>query len=213
LNPQRNVVKNNRIELARLPREKGIWRLLHSRHNMSAYRNKPVIGKQQSSTTYSKTDDSSGCVWSLLIIVISYFVLSAISRVTSNTGSKIDQIICYGSLICIVIMMFVEARNTDRKNKAVWAERQQWKMSCKSAELTIVNRSEAEICDDGYRFYTSPCYLELEMNSDQRMVSPNQTTVGVHVKNYIYKPLEKCSTVRIYYQPESPLAFLLESEV
>jgi hypothetical protein len=104
-----------------------------------------------------------------------------------------------------------------RENEAEVAERrqkkQQWKMGCISVELTILRRHESGVYDDGHRYHTYPCGLELEMNSDQRAVSPLQTVVSVEVSDYIYKRLKRCNTVCIYYMPESPLTFLLEDEL
>ena len=100
-----------------------------------------------------------------------------------------------------------------RDSQVAAEERQQWKNACKSAELTIINRHESESYDDGYRYRTAPCRLELEMNSDQRAVSPNQTIVSVSVSDTVYKRLEKCDSVRIYYLSGSPMTFLLEGEL
>jgi len=181
---------------------------------MNAYRKKPEIGRTKSLTSYPKSDDDPMfCVKFPLIIVISYFVLSAIFRVTSNSGSKLDQIVCYGTLICFVIIMLLGARDTFRDSQLAAEERQQWKNACTSAELTIINHHEGGSYDDGYRYHSFPCRLELEMNSDQRAVSPNQTIVSVNVSDTIYKRLEKYNTVRIYYMPGSPMIFLLEDEL
>ena len=181
---------------------------------MNAYRKKPEIGKTNSLPSHPKFDDDPmGCVKLPLIIVISYLVLSAIIRVTSKSGSKLDQIVCYGTLICFVIIMLLGARDMYRDSQEAAAERQQWKNFYISSELTIMNRHEGGSYDDGYRYHTVPCRLELEMNSDQRAVSPNQTIVSVSVSDNIYKRLENRNTVRIYYMPESPMTFLLEDEL
>ena len=183
---------------------------------MNAYRKKPEIGKTNSLPSYPKSDDDSrACVWIPLIIVISYFVLSAIIRVTSNSGSKLDQIVCYGTLICLVIIMLLGARDLYRDSQVAAAERQQWKNACISAELTITNRHEGGSFwyDYGNRYLRAPYQLELELNSNQRTVSPGQTIVSVEVSADIYKRLEECKTVRIYYMPESPMTFLLEDEL
>jgi hypothetical protein len=153
------------------------------------------------------------CVRLPLVIVISYFVLSAIIRVISNSGSQLDQIICYGALICLLIVILVGAWDMIRDSQMAAAKTQQWKNACIKAELTIINRYEGGSYDDGDRFHTVSASLELEMNSDQRAVSPNQTSVKVDVSAYTYKRLKKRKTVRIYYMPESPMTFMLEDEL
>ena len=107
------------------------------------------------------------------------------------------------------------AQDAYQESKAREAERKKWARECKTALLTIVSRNEAVSWWDDYsnRYHNVPNSLGLEMNSDQKAVSPNQTTVEVKVSQYVYDRLEKCSTVRIYYMPESPLTFLLEDEL
>ncbi len=181
---------------------------------MFAYRNKPEIGKTKQLTTHPQSgDDPMACVWIPLIIGGSYFVLSAIVRVTNNAGSRLDQMICYGALICFVILLLLGARDQYRDSQAARAERQEWKKACKTAELAILNRRERGGFDDGYRWHSVPCRLELEMSADQRAVAPNQTIVSVSVNDLVYKRLEKRSTVRIYYRPAFPMNFLLEDEL
>jgi hypothetical protein len=153
------------------------------------------------------------CVIVPLFIVVSFFVLMAIARVTTNSGSWLDQVICYGALSVLVIIMLLGAYAMGRDSLAASAQLEEWKNSCMSAELTIINRHESGSFDDGYRIHSTPCRLELEMNSDQRAVSPNQSGVEVKIDDYIYKRLEKRSTVRIYYRPEAPMTFLLEDEI
>ncbi len=182
---------------------------------MNAYRNKPDIGKTDTWRPQKSGDDPMGCVWSLLFIVVSYFVFSAITRVTSGSGSKLDQLICYGALVCFVIIVLVGTRGLHEENKARKAERIKWAKSCKTALMTIVNRREASSWwdDYSYRYMNSPNRLELEMNSDQKAVRRNETIVTVEVSQYVYERLKACGTVRIYYMPESPMAFLLEEEL
>ncbi len=183
---------------------------------LPAYRKEPEIDKTKSLSSHTKPDDERGSyVGALLFIVIAYFVLSAIGRVMSSSGSKLDQIVCYGTLICFVIGMLLEARHAHRESQARKAERQRWAKDCKTALLTIVSRQEASSWWDdlSYRYRYSDASLKLEMNSDQRAVSPNQTIVSAKVSDYIYKRLKECDTVRIYYMPESPLTFLLEEEL
>lgn len=158
-----------------------------------------------------------GCIWSVLFIVIAYYVISAMIRVTSRSGSGLDQMICYGALICFVIIMILGVRKMYKNGQEVAAERQQWKNTCVFADVAILNRrySPGGANDDDYEFhYYKPTYrLDLEMNSDQRAVAPNQTVLSVDVNRSTYEKLEKRDTVRIYYKPGSPLTFLLEEEI
>jgi hypothetical protein len=190
--------------------------IIRGRQKMMGFREKPKFGVTEP-LAYDRgsDDDSWGCILMPLGIVISYFVLSAILRVTSNSGSKLDQIICYGTLICFVIIMLVGVRDERRKSKAEKAERKRWAEDCKPASLTIVSRRVAISWWDDYsnRYRNAPNSLGLEMNSDQKAASPNRTIVNVEVSQYVYERLEKCSTARIYYKPETPLVFLLEDEI
>ncbi len=183
---------------------------------LTAYRKEPDVGKPAPRTPPRDFgNDPMGCVWYLLAIVISYFALSAICRVTSNTGSDLDKMIFYGALICFVIMLLLAIRDWWKESDARRAERQAWAKGCQTALLTIVSRYEAVSWwdDYAYRYHNAPCRLELEMNSDQKSVCPNQTIVDVKVDQYVYDRLKECRTVRIYYLSESPLTFLLEEEV
>jgi hypothetical protein len=177
---------------------------------MNAYRIKPKLGGTQTS---EEKREPLGCGWSLLIIVILYIVLSAILRVTSNTGSQLDQIICYGALIVFLIVLILGIRGIYQNDKALEAERQKWQQSCMSAQLNIVNRHEGGVYDDGYKCHTFPCRLELEMDEAQRAVVPHQTTIIVEVSNYLFEQLKTRDSVRIYYKPETPLTFSLEDEL
>jgi hypothetical protein len=133
----------------------------------------------------------------------------------SNSGSNLDRTICYGTLIFFVILMLRGVQAEYQASKARKAEREAWEKGCKTASLVIVRRSPALSWwdDSAYRPMRTPDSLELEMNSDQKVASPTQTTVYVNVSPHVYKHLEKSSTVRIYYMPESPLTFLLEDEL
>jgi hypothetical protein len=182
---------------------------------MKAYRKKPKISKPNSMPSHQKSDDSMFCCLLPLIIVISYFVLSAIIRVTSNSGSKLDQIVCYGTLICCGIIMLLGVRDMYQGLRTMKREREKWAEGCSTGQLTILSRREAKSWWDDYanRFQNIPYSLDLEMNSDQKAVSPNQTVVSVRVSDHIYKRLEGYNSVRIYYESESPLTFLLEDEL
>ena len=181
---------------------------------MTAYRTKPKIGDTQAAEAMPKAgDDQIGCLWIPPVIVISYIVLFAIMRVLSNAGSKLDQTICYGALIIVAIVFILGMRDMYRDHKVRAAETKKWLKACAVAQVEIMDRHEGGSYNDGYdRFRYFPCRLELAMNADQRAVSPNQTTVSVDVSQSIYDKLAARDTVRIYYLPEAPLAFLLEEE-
>jgi hypothetical protein len=185
---------------------------------MKATRQKPVINKEWDTFNPPKPDnDSMSCVIIPIGIIISYFALSAIFRVTSNAGSKLDQIICYGALIFFVIIMILGLRSWYRESNVREAEKRQWKSTCAFSDVAIVSRHHSPsvtIEDDyGVHHYRSSARLELEMNLDQRTVAPNQTSVSVTVNENIYEKVENRNTVRIYYQPESPMTFMLEEEL
>ncbi len=182
---------------------------------LTAYRKEPDIGRPAPGTPQGNKYEPLGCGWSLLVTVIAYFVLSAICRVTSNTGSDLDKMIFYGALVCFVIVMLLGMQQSRKESNARQAERQAWAKGCKTALLTIASRHEAASWwdDYAYRYHNAPCRLELEMNSDQKSVCPNQTIVDVEVNQSVFDRLKECPTVRIYYPPESPLTFLLEDEV
>ena len=151
------------------------------------------------------------CILLPIAIVVSYIVLSAIVRVTSNSGSKLDQIICYGALICVVVILLLGARDLWQQGRARAAEKAKWAEGCGTAILTIVSRRGASSWWDDYSngYRNAPNSLSLEMNSDQKAVSPHDTVVTAAVSKYVYDRLENRNTVRIYYMPESPLTFLL----
>jgi hypothetical protein len=183
---------------------------------MSARRTEPKFGKTDSLPSYRKSDDDPmSCVLLPIAIVVSYFVVSAIVRVTSNSGSKLDQIICYGALICFVIIVLLGARNLYQDGKARAADKAKWAEGCTTALLTIASRHRAFTWWDDYyeRGRSAPNCLRLEMNADQKEVSPHDTIVQVNVSQHVYDRLEDRDTVRIYYMPESPLTFLLEDEL
>jgi len=183
---------------------------------MYAHRIRPEPGKSTSQTSPAGSGDKPlGCFWSAIIILIAYFVINAIVRVTSNSGSKLDQVICYAALICFVIILILGVRDMRRESKAKQTARVNWATACKTTQLTIVRRGEAASWWDDYsnRYHTSPNHLELEMNPDQIAASPYHTTIRVEVSQFVYDRLKERSTVRIYYQPEAPLTFLLEEEL
>lgn len=187
---------------------------------MNASRIKPEILKKETLQSPPKSsDDSMGCITLPLGIVISYFITSAVVKSMLNTATKLEQYVCYGTLVFFVIMAVLAARDRYKESQARAAERAGWASSCKTECLNIVSRQKAKTTswwdDYSYRYhnYRRPNLLMLEMNTQQRAVSPDQTMVSVEVSHYIYKRLEQRKTVRIYYMPESPLTFLLEEEL
>ena len=91
---------------------------------------------------------------------------------------------------------------------------------CVFADVPIVDRHhspggtyEIGYYPGEYRHYGPSYHLDLEMTDDQRAVASNQTVVGVGVPGKVYDMLQNRNTVRIYYERENPLTFLLEEEI
>lgn len=180
---------------------------------MTAYRTKPTIGTTQPQGQVPKPgDDQPGSVLMLVGTVISYVVLSAIMDVLSNSATQMDKVICYGSLVFFMALILIGTRDMHRDSKVRKAKMGEWKASCTVAQLEIMSRHPGGTDDDGYNYHSYPCRLVLKANADQRAVSSNITTVSVSVSGHIYDQLAERDTVRIYYLPEAPLAFLLEEE-
>jgi hypothetical protein len=176
-------------------------------------RERPSIGKPQPSPPAPKAgDDALGCITMPFVIVAGYVVLSAIVRVTSNAGSRLDRAICWGTLAFCVIISIPCIRELVRDIEVRRAETKQWMSACTVAQVRIISRHESRCWDDGHRFHPYPPWLELEMTATQRALSPGQTTVHVDVSDHIYDKLARRDTVCIYYRPEAPLVFLLEEE-
>jgi hypothetical protein len=135
------------------------------------------------------------------------------AAVQFGTATWLDQVICWGTLAgFLVLSVWSYAANAPvRKIKA--SEKQAWIDGCTVAQVKILERHESGSYDDGYRFHSYPCRLELEMNSDQRACAPNERVVSAKVSDTIYKHLKMRDTVRIYYWPGAPLTFLLEEEL
>jgi hypothetical protein len=175
-------------------------------------RTKPIFGKKE-----ADSNQSPGCIWMLVLAVVGYWVFSAITRVTSGLGSRLDKIICYGTLAGFVIFLIFAAWQAGRDRAALEVEKQNWKNACRCAEVAILSRTyyPGSSYEDGYGIPHSShasYRLVLEPNDDQRAVAPHIKQLGVDVYGPVYEKLENRNTVRIYYQPESPLTFLLEEE-
>jgi hypothetical protein len=171
-------------------------------------RTEPNFGKKEPVRPQDKADPS-GCIWIPLFIVASYYVLLAIVRYTSGSGSWLDKIICFGALIVFGIIMVLAAIQSAQESSAVEAQKQQWKSGCKSAEAAIVSR-------DGYAggSYEDEYGIPHSVRPHYRLTLhlPDQTDVIVEIRESVYKKLENRNSVRIYYMPEKPFTFLLEEE-
>lgn len=154
----------------------------------------------------------------LFIALIGYLIFSAIIRYTSGSGSGDDRVICFGALICLVVLYIQTEREKKQEKQRLHEAQQEWKDACKSEETVIVRREhysyESYFDDYGDLHNGKSSYqLELEATADQKAVKPNLTVVSVEVYSDIYEKLEKRNTVRIYYKPEKPFTFLLEEEL
>ncbi len=102
---------------------------------MSATREKPKIEKTLSSSSPPKSDNEPwGCVGMLLTIVIGYFIVYAFSRVTTNTGTKIDQVICLAALIFFAVIFILAMVSWTKKSIAKDLEKKEWIKGCTVAE-------------------------------------------------------------------------------
>jgi len=181
---------------------------------MNSYRIIPDVAKPSPWKPPSEFGNE-GCIILPIFIVISYLILSSILRVISNTGNRLDQIICYGTLIIIIIIMLIGGIDMIRDNIARKEKRKNWSKGCKTAILRIINRyREVTWYDElANHYHTSSDSIDLEMNSEQQAFSPNQPIISVEVDNYIYERLKDRNTALIFYLPESPTTFLLKEEI
>jgi hypothetical protein len=183
---------------------------------LHAYRKIPSFRKTTSPEyAWDPRAEPLGCGWSILIFVALYYIFFAIDRVINKEGSKLDQVICYSTLTCLVILIILGIRDSHRESKAKQNARLNWAAGCKTAQLTILGRGEANSWwdDYAYKYRSSPNYLVLEMNADQTAVAPMQSSIRAEVHHYVFNRLKESSTVTIYYSPESPLTFLLKDEL
>jgi hypothetical protein len=180
-------------------------------------RTKPVFGRKEVAETPAGKADPTGCVWTVILIVLGYIVVSAILRVTSGGGSRLDGFICYGSLAGLGVMLLLGLRDGIRSRRALEAEGRQWMNSCTSDEVAIVKREHfpGRANDDGYEihYYRASHHLYLALNADQRAAAGDKEVLCIDVRGPVYEKLEGRDRVRIYYRPESPLTFLLEEEI
>ena len=107
---------------------------------MKPSRVKPKFGKPEPRESQNQSDGSIGCVLIPFITIISYFVLSAIVRYTSGSGSELDQTICYGALVVFVIVMLIGAGSMIKDGLAEDEKKQRWINACRIADVPIVDR-------------------------------------------------------------------------
>ena len=161
----------------------------------------------------NRNQESTSCFSMIFVTLIGYFILKAITKVTSGYGSGFDNVLCYGTLAFLVVSPILAGRVKDKEKEKLKETRREWKKSCIFADVSIVDRRHrsGSINDDGYNIhYSKPSWcLHLEPNADQRAVAPNLSVIQVG----LYEKLQNRDTVRIYYEPESPLTFLLEEEI
>ncbi len=181
---------------------------------MAVSRTKPQFGKIKSLASLPKLDnDSKGCCWMPFIIIIGYFILMSIARVITDDATRLDKIICLGTVLIFVVITIVAIVQQIPVWKARAAEKRAWIKACIVVPVSIVARREGGIWDDDFRYQSYPPSLDLQLSSDQKKVAPNEIIVTVNVDQITYNRLKRSSTVRIYYSPLDPFTFMLENEL
>jgi hypothetical protein len=180
-------------------------------------RSKPAFNLN-SSRSQNEEHDSAGCFWMFFAAIGGYFVLVAISRVSSGHGNRLDHVICYGVLIGLVILVILAILQEDQDKKKLRQAQQEWKRTCESVEVAVVNREyyPGGSWEDEYGIPHSSHsrhQLYLELTAEQRVLFPNLQSVRVTVDASIYSKIAARSVVRVYYQPDSPMTFLLDEEI
>jgi hypothetical protein len=159
-----------------------------------------------------------GCLWALIVTIGGYFVFMAINRVLAGEASRTDPWVCSGALAGFVILVILALRQERREKKQRRAAKQAWTQACQSAEVAIVNRSysPSSAWEDEYGIPHSSrasYHLALAPTAEQGAFYPNLPAVSVDVYADTYTKLLDRNAVRIYYQPEAPMTFLLEEEL
>lgn len=180
-------------------------------------RNRPVF-QPNPSPGQDQKPGPGGCLWAILITAGGYFVFRAINRVLAGEASSADQRVCFGALAGLVMLMLLAHRQERREKEQRRAAKEAWKRACQSAEVAIVNRSYSPSSDweDEYgiqHWSRESARLELAPTAEQKALYPNLPTVSVTVYPNTYAKLRDRERVRIYYQPQSPMTFLLEEEL
>jgi len=174
--------------------------------------------KPDSSRSQNKENDTASCLLFIFVAIGGYFVFLAINRVLSGRGNRLDHMICYGVLIGFVILVILAILQGDQPKKKLRQAQQEWKRSCNSVEVGLINRRyyPGGSWEDEYGIphsSHSSYQLDLESTAEQRVLFPGLQSVSVTVNGNIYSKLIDRNVVRIYYQPESPMTFLLEEEI
>ncbi len=180
-------------------------------------RSKPTF-KPDSSSSQNNKYSLPSCLLMFFVVVGGYFAFGAINRVLSGSGNSLDQVICCGTLIGLVLLVILAILQEDQNTKKLREAQQEWKGTCRSVEVAIVNRQyyPGGSWEDEYGIpHTArPRYqLDLESTAKQRVLFPNLQSVSVSVNESVYSKLVDRNVVRVYYQPDSPMTFLLEEEI
>jgi divalent metal cation (Fe/Co/Zn/Cd) transporter len=181
---------------------------------MGAYRKKPALWGTPSVMS-SPGSYLTGCILEAVIFVIGSLIFAALDRISDSMGNKWRQVIYYGIGAIVVILVIRQIIIAYRKRQHKQTAKQHWKATSKTALVNIMARKGVSSWREKYanRYTYTANYLDLKMTSDQQAASPSQETIRVEVKPAILKRLKERNTVRIYYQPDSPLTFLLEEEL
>jgi hypothetical protein len=170
-------------------------------------RAKPAF-EANSSGTPRKSEDSSSCSGMIFITLIG--VLCSFGYLKSVYGDRLDQVVCIGILICIILAFALNTPIEKMEKKRLQKERQRWMDACTSAEVAILKRDGfpgASYEDE----YGIPHRTRAHYSVTLRL--PNQTDVNVDVSAGVFAKLSQRDTVRIYYEPASPMTFMLEEEL
>ena len=170
-------------------------------------RTKPAF-EPDSIKAQPKNEDSSGCSAMAFITLIG--VLCSFGYLRGVFGDRLDQVICVGGLICIILAFALNTPVERMEKKRLQKERQQWKETCISNNVTIIDRHgfSGGSYEDEYGIpQRTRAYYSLTLRL------PNQIDVNIDVSASVYAKLGQRDTVRIYYRPESPMTFMLEEEL
>jgi hypothetical protein len=180
-------------------------------------RSKPTF-KLESSSSQNKEYSLPSCLLMCFVVVGGYFAFGAINRVLSGSRNSLDQVICCGTLIGLVILVILGILTEDQNTKKLREAQQEWKGTCRPVEVAIVNRQyyPGGSYEDEYGIphTVRPRYhLDLELTAEQRVLFSNLQSVSVTVNERVYSKLVDRNVVCVYYQPDSPMTFLLEEEI
>lgn len=187
---------------------------------MTIFRQEPVIYKDDAKPVQPEKDvqrPGFGCIVSLFLFAIAYFITRSFTNIQAGNATTLDYFACWGSLIGFLVILFwryilnLPVQQAERRKKKEWVD------ACIVSDVEIVDReydAGGVVGDDyGFQYRRSSASLDLRMNIDQLAAYPDHAIVKVKVSEYIYRKLENRDSVKIYYQPENPLTFLLEEEI